>query len=1008
MRCPRCRHQNPDHHRYCSRCGTLLHPLAGEKRFASVVFFDLSDYTLFLNREGPDRAWQEASKAFNAAAEIVAEEGGEVHNTYGDGLIAVFGFQQSRGGEVERAVRAAARIVARVEQMRRKGGIGLHGRAVVTSGFLLLMPTSDQKLDFYGSPLNEAERLIKATPPGMVYLDATTRDLVRGVRTEPVPPLRAKGYAKPLVAYRFVGFSAPEPAARVAELLSELEAEWTAVTQGEGRTAVVVGPPGVGKRLTLEAFLARVDPKRIVRTPPLGEGTPIRAWLRRLFAENPQLAADVRGLALEPEERRVLEMAFGMRPGRVAPSRALRVVRRALLALIQEPMVVVIEGLHRAPALLLRFIESWNGAKAPLLLLGTARSGSYPRTFTLGALPFEEAVAWLAARAPSQGPRTLERAARLADGLPGLMLRLLPEPTEERLAALLQPYLDALGEAREVVLLAAQLPEPVPVRWLEAVLGHRVGPAVRRAVAEGFLELDEEGVRFASRAYRRAAAALVSETRSRGWKRALAEALLSEGDPELAAQLYNEAGLAGAAIRVLRALAHDKEDEEAIPLLERAKVIATHPRQAEPVRIELAERHLPQDPERALRELTGVQHPAADRVRGLALAALGRRREAARALLRHLERRGEDLPVWQKLIETAPPDLLEGLKPPPDAALRLRLAQRCELEGLGPCAEAHYRELLTADGDEGAAAAASVAGLLWRDFKAAEAWALIRRAEALARSPETQALIETLAGGFLLEGGKLEPGRRRIERALSLLAPSACHETYARAAGAEIRALLYQGELKRALARAEEHSRRCPHPWVVALWTLTFALSGEPHEARWRAGSELGRHPDPHAETIFHLSSGFAQLTLGGDPRPDYEKALSSARRAQNPYLETFVQVFWGFYLREKAPEGLLPLGERILERVPCEDYQPLCHAGRLFVAEAHQAQGRRQRELLDFESPFALLEFWRRSLLAAWGEDVEPLAPEAVQRYGLLGRALLADWEWVWIRGKRSVRESA
>ena len=922
-------------------------------------------------------------------------------------MLAVFGLDPSRGTEAEKAVRAAVAIVEETERLYKSGEMRLRGRAVVTSGLVLIMPTLSKK-ELFGDPLNRAQRMIAAAPPGVVYLDETTLDLVSGVKTTPLPPLAAKGFPDPIKAFRFESFVRRHSVLPTSAALEELEKEWEKARSGRGRVAVLVGPPGSGKRLMLDAFLADKDPDQIVRMPALPPEVSVRGWLRGFFEAAPELKARLAALELKPAERKRLEIALGFRPGRVHEEAAIEAVARAIPKLIDRPMILVIEGLHRAPPPLLKFLNAWPGREGGVLILGTARSGRFPRTLPLSKLDPERARAWLEKRAPEVPKEQRDRVVALADGLPGLMLKLLQAPREERLVAMLQPHFDALGEAREALLLAAHLPEPFQRDWLAALFGPRADAALRRIVDEGFVEAVEGGYRFQSQAYRRAAAALVPEAKRRAGLTMLAEALLDQGRPEEAARFYAEAGLTGAAIRVLRALARERDPHEAIALLEEAARLAQTPAQAKPVRIELAERRVELLPYRALKDLEGLNDPRVHRLRARAYLKLGDREAAAHELVQHLRLWPHDDAAWELFLTHAPTEFLLLATPPKNPALLARLARRLEVEGLLSPAENFYEEAYRhAQGDLAAQLAIALAGIAWRSFRPREAKTWAARAWEQAEEPATKAFAEAFMGALLLDTGDVGKAKERIEAAGRALPALACNESFVRIAGMELRFLMETGRFDEAEGKALAYLARCPHPWIGALLALTQAFRGKLQEAEKRANALLPEADSPHTEAVLYFTLGLLRSVRREDPRPLYRLALRKANTAQNPYLKFLVLAALALYYRKSDPRRTKAIADRILRQTWRQGYLPFLQLARLLKAEGARATGRRVAPLLRFESPFAVLEYWRRSLLKAEGHDPEPLPEEEVLRYGVVGRFALANWKRVWTREKKSARES-
>jgi len=1005
MRCPRCLAKNPEGYLFCTRCGAPLQPGEEKMRFATVLFFDLSDFTKLLAEEGPEAASKTSERAFEIAREVIEARGGEVYTTYGDGLLAVFGLGKSSGAEAKRAVAAAKAVVERIEELYHRGELALTGRAVVTSG-LVLAKRQKRRLNLFGDPLNRAQRLMTSTPAGAVYLDETTAGMAAGLWLKELKPLRAKGFSDPIKAFSLLGFKNERATLPDPELLLAIERAWERARAGEGQVVVLVGPPGAGKRLLAESFLAGLEPGRVFRFPELAPRASLRGWLRGFLEANPGVKERLLSLPLSPAEKKRLAVATGLRPGKLPDQGAVSVVAKALSLLAEEPVVLFIEGLHRAPKILLEFLYAWQSAKGKVLILGTARSGEFPITLPVAKKSQAEAEAWLEEAAPGSDRVSRSLAAALSDGLLGLGLKLLPSPQEERLAALLQPHFDALGPAKEALFLLASLPEPTPKAWLKALLGERAEELARVLVHEGFVAWEGEDLVFKSRAYRRAAMALTPQAKRKAWKRALAEWHLARKNPEEAARCYAGAGLFGSAIRVLRALAHETGGEEAVRYLKKAKALSQNPEQRLPVQLELAEHLLKTSPAEALVEVEGLSHPRAQKTRGLALLALGRHEEAAAALISYLVRNPEDEEVWLRLISSAPREILVRTPLPPAKRARLFLAERLEELGELGRAELAYRGAFhQSRGDEAAKIALALSGVHWKRLKHKDARAWAERAYELAEEEATRALAAAVLAGLHLDAGELSPARARLDEAFAHFQNAPCDPAYARAAGIEVRYYLELGEYEAALERALYHLSRCPDPWLSALFLLVLALKGEGESVAFQARAKLKEAKDHHTRAVLHLAAGIAEGTAGKNPLPSYRAALKEAKKVQNPYVWLLSLSGMLVYYLDRDPQKSAAIAERLLKIAWPQGYLPYIHLARLARAEIRLKEGKPVASLLRFESPYPALEFWRKSLLKAAGEPVPPPKARSAREFGVLGKTLLYRWEGVWTQGKRSAR---
>src|SRR2546423_3684718 len=122
--CPACGHANPQGFQFCGACGAPLGdeaPPAGapppdadeERRWATVLFADLSGFTALSERTDPEEIRSMVDRCMRAMGEVVEGFGGAVDKVIGDALMAVFGAPVAHEDDPARAVRAALEIQRR-------------------------------------------------------------------------------------------------------------------------------------------------------------------------------------------------------------------------------------------------------------------------------------------------------------------------------------------------------------------------------------------------------------------------------------------------------------------------------------------------------------------------------------------------------------------------------------------------------------------------------------------------------------------------------------------------------------------------------------------------------------------------------------------------------------------------------------------------------------------------------------------------------------------------------
>jgi adenylate cyclase len=136
---------------------------------------------------------------------LVERERGEVHQIVGDELMAIFNKQGDLPDHPLRAARTAVRLLERADEVAQDGWprfrVGVNTGEVVAA--LVGGASGHRKHGVVGDAVNVAARLESAADPGMALIGETTfRRLPPGVVAERCEPVRAKGKAEPVEAYR--------------------------------------------------------------------------------------------------------------------------------------------------------------------------------------------------------------------------------------------------------------------------------------------------------------------------------------------------------------------------------------------------------------------------------------------------------------------------------------------------------------------------------------------------------------------------------------------------------------------------------------------------------------------------------------------------------------------------------------------------------------------------------------------------------------------------------------
>ena len=411
--------------------------------------------------------------------------GGTVHESVGDGVVAVFGVPVSHEDDALRAVLAADEMRRRVTELSAElepaFGIELAVRTGVSSGEVLTPGGEHGDSLVLGSAGSSAARLEQAAAPGEILLGETTRALLGDAVSVELAPLPFPGEPTPARAYRLLGLmpevpsTGPRPETpffgREPELRLLRNAFERAVAEASCHLVTVLGEPGIGKsRLVreLQPLLGSEAVFLVGRCPAYGEGVtywPVREMI--LQAAGPESIDQlVQGLADGPAVARGVAAALGLGEG-VAGEEALWAFRRFFAEIARaRPLVLVFEDVHYGQTALVDLVNhlgTWI-RDAPVLILCLARpellearpvwAGGQRNaaSLTLGPLSAEESRELLVAlTGKTVEDAGLERIAATAGGNPLFLEQLLAHVGERDAGAAelgLPPALQALLAAR--------------------------------------------------------------------------------------------------------------------------------------------------------------------------------------------------------------------------------------------------------------------------------------------------------------------------------------------------------------------------------------------------------------------------------------------------------------------------------------------------------------------------------------------------------------------------------
>ena len=253
-------------------------PAQQQRKQATVLFADVVGFTTLSEMMDAEEVTELINDLWARIDRIVTVHGGRIDKHIGDAVMALWGADQTREDDPERATRAALAMQAEVETFsaavlsegRLPEDIALQLRVGVNTGPVLLGQVGlTREYTAMGDTVNLANRLEQMAPLGGILIAQTTYNHVRGIfDSDPLGLVHIRGRSEPVQVYSILkakprgqrastrGVEGIETRmiGRDAEFAALQQAFEEVVHGGQTRVVTIIGEAGVGKSRLLYEF----------------------------------------------------------------------------------------------------------------------------------------------------------------------------------------------------------------------------------------------------------------------------------------------------------------------------------------------------------------------------------------------------------------------------------------------------------------------------------------------------------------------------------------------------------------------------------------------------------------------------------------------------------------------------------------------------------------------------------------------------------------------------------
>jgi len=182
----------------------------GERRFVTVLFTDMKNFTNLSSRLDPEELHQLMNKVFSIFESIVKKFDGTIEKYIGDALVAIFGAKKIHEDDPSRAINCALEMLDSINDINeslRESNIELKFRTGINSGVVTVGKRGEFDV-VTGDTLAIASRLQEAAEENSILVSETTKEEsdYDFIFSQPIE-LTLKGVSGKITAYKVLGYN---------------------------------------------------------------------------------------------------------------------------------------------------------------------------------------------------------------------------------------------------------------------------------------------------------------------------------------------------------------------------------------------------------------------------------------------------------------------------------------------------------------------------------------------------------------------------------------------------------------------------------------------------------------------------------------------------------------------------------------------------------------------------------------------------------------------------------